>query len=63
MASVEEADDVTDTVVKTVGQKVGVIEVSVAAVTGDDVPPSVDVVAASQASLGKCGMMTTCNGR
>ena len=33
--------DVTDTVVETVGQKVGVIEESVAAAAGDDVPPSV----------------------
>ena len=62
MAAVEEADTVTDTVVKTVGEKVGVIEESVAAVTGDDAPPSL-AVAASQASLGKCELMRTCNGR
>ena len=47
MAAVEHIGDVTDTVVETVGQKVGVIEESVAAAAGDDVPPSVVVRVAS----------------
>ena len=47
MAAVEHTGDVTDTVVETVGQKVGVIEESVAAAAGDDVPPSVLVRVAS----------------
>ena len=47
MAAVEHVGDITDTVVETVGQKVGVIEESVAAAAGDDVPQSVVVIVAS----------------
>ena len=47
MAAVEHVGDITDTVVETVSQKVGVIEESVAAAAGDDVPPSVVVIVAS----------------
>ena len=47
VAAVEHVGDITDTVVETVGQKVGVIEELVAAAAGDDVPPSVLVRVAS----------------
>ena len=56
-AAVEQTGNVTiDSVVKAVGQEVGMIKGSVAAAAGDDVPPAA-AVAVSQVGLGKCGFV------